>query len=1779
MTPTDPENEWPADDPADFVIGLQRQPVNSAIAGLDGIPEDAARSLELSQVTGAPPELISGDLENFEYQHKAALTSELVRNNQFLQNYINNNPLASQLSNDDWGQLDAVSQAVQRFQRSRAGQILNLPSSTLAAGAKGFAEGFGQEPMGQWLPTDPKINRLAWAEMTAIGYPMEAAGRVFSGLLEAAHQVTQQVQVAAGADEDAAERRSRELTAIVEAELGGLSGRHPMPEIPEDAVRKVSDAIRSAKPYLDSGVAPPVGIDPLIDQIHKDQTKADLRALDDAFSEAQKSATKERSPEVFANFIREHTDARIGISAEGVQALYGDKLPEAGDGKLGWIPDIERQYNVALAGGGDIEVPLADWLAKADPEVAKEVHDFLRVRPGGLTAEEAKAPLAQKEVEEEPQPVEPVDAVRQASRLEPTFEPSNLDRITQAARARETQWHIFSSEGGKDIAYALPKEEWTSKEDRIVTALSSYLKSIAPKFNPERVVATRGLELGGEPVLGLYQGFYDAEPLIFYALHNSEGQFRLPENILGTVRHEAIHYLYRNGFFTPEEWSSLTKAAEEQDWIGKHDVAGRYEGEHQYLLEEAIAHEFQEWNLKPRSTHIAADVFLRMREALLKIAEKVKAVLGFDSKVEDIFHRIESGEIGGREPTGAPEAAGPAAQVEDPFEKAAAIGMTRDQYERYLKLIERRNAEDAEHQAALGRKRAEETQTKEWKENESNVHASVAADVRNRPDIAADLLLRDGTLFGRKVGRVRLDADALTAEQRKGLPDDYYGPGGINPDEAAGLFGYQSGDALVGALSRLEQERRVEGLTPAAHLTKLINVETERQMRRQFGTLEDSILEEAKDHVLGQTQLDLLHEEMVALGTKAGGQTTISKADLQGWVKQEFDRTPIGRHSTDKYLAAAGRAGTKAEQALLEERPQDAFKAKQEQYISILLAREAKRLEKQRGQFDRLAKRFSRREVAGVPPEYTNWVHDILMRTGNVVRRSIQDLQEAIGRETSGTLEAFTHEKNYNSAIWEQDENAPSDFQQMPVAPFLFDPNYRRQVDDMSPEEFRAVHNSVKTIIKNGQEENKVTVAGEKQDLRRVVDTMVEQLDSILEKKSIESRETKGFTHVVKTAWASLLQIESIFNRFDRGNPKGIFRKAITGPIFEGSNSLNTLETKYSKLYKGVPNFPNKKEMRKLVSNPFFKDDPTDSESDFRTLTRGHILSILQNVGNAGQLDKLARGYRIEDKDALMRWLFSVTTKEDWDRAQALGDIFEKAFEESAQMYHSLSGVSPEKIDLRPIQTPFGEYRGWYHPIVYDPIRPGTSRKLMGPNPLEDGSYYRAATPSGYTKRRTGYAAPIQLSFDFVPARLKTMLNDIAMRPVVTQVAKVFYDPKFQTAITRYYGKEVKDLLIPYLKDITGQKQYKDAAQSTALRVLEAARQNLTATLIGLNPTTVAKHAPTAAMLSIKEVGAVNFLNEVRQLFSMNDELGERNWSFAMRESEELQRRHRNWQETLTGAQADVFGENTLRNSVIKFGATPVAFSDLLSAVPTWLAAYKAQVRDGVEHGDAVTFANTAVRRAHGSSAIAARPRVMRGGALAQFATPFYTFFNEMFQRQYEMAWRAKDALGEFSEGNYREGLKEVPNLMGGLWAYVVFPALIEQMVSPIVTGNEPSAVKAVMWGGRTIASSLPIVRDLAEAFLGGHDPSIGLYSTAAKMATDVFRDVGKGEISMNKVHAGKTIRHFITLVGALTGLTNAQMGKTGEFVYDYSTSKQVPRSTGDIIRGLWTGNIKEQRR
>src|SRR6266478_3887297 len=402
------------------------------VASLDADPEQASRSLELEEASGVPATSIYGDVDGFERQHKAAMGSAIISDNVHIADYLNSHPMAPRLSHDDLGQLDEASQSIQGIGvESHLAKWLKDDSIS-----QSFMKGFGDQPIDtrrfyqgfvsqhdiDWaLHTTRLQSATAGAASQVVGLGeigMEGLSRVTSGLLHMGFD---------GMSAIFGESAARDLTAMAEMAMmrgdigvkaggGGASGPLARMEQNTKLFKDLYNALQIADHFPEGEPLP--GVHPLIDTAKAEQAKTDAKALKDALSESTKAATRDRSADYYSRFARINEavgDREIGIDAEAVRALYGDKVPEVGDNILGWVPDLAERLAAAEGIGGDIRVPLADFLARVDPDVAKELHDNLRLRDGGLTVEETRG-LQSKEVI-----ADPLQLVRGSGGLEPQF--------------------------------------------------------------------------------------------------------------------------------------------------------------------------------------------------------------------------------------------------------------------------------------------------------------------------------------------------------------------------------------------------------------------------------------------------------------------------------------------------------------------------------------------------------------------------------------------------------------------------------------------------------------------------------------------------------------------------------------------------------------------------------------------------------------------------------------------------------------------------------------------------------------------------------------------------------------------------------------------------------------------------------------------------------------------------------------------------------------------------------------------------------------------------------------------------------------------------------------------------------------------------------------------------------------------------------------------------------------------------------------------------------------
>lgn len=131
------------------------------------------------------------------------------------------------------------------------------------------------------------------------------------------------------------------------------------------------------------------------------QATRDAAFLERLNGAAADSATRERAPDAFARFVEQQANGSpvetLYIPAAKVRELYQRvgldpfEITDDDDPVFGFLPDRRQQLEQGLATGGDVAVPLAQYISKlAGSDLHNALKDDIRVRPDGMTLREAR---------------------------------------------------------------------------------------------------------------------------------------------------------------------------------------------------------------------------------------------------------------------------------------------------------------------------------------------------------------------------------------------------------------------------------------------------------------------------------------------------------------------------------------------------------------------------------------------------------------------------------------------------------------------------------------------------------------------------------------------------------------------------------------------------------------------------------------------------------------------------------------------------------------------------------------------------------------------------------------------------------------------------------------------------------------------------------------------------------------------------------------------------------------------------------------------------------------------------------------------------------------------------------------------------------------------------------------------------------------------------------------------------------------------------------------------
>lgn len=1089
--------------------------------------------------------------------------------------------------------------------------------------------------------------------------------------------------------------------------------------------------------------------------------------------------------------------------------------------------------------------------------------------------------------------------------------------------------------------------------------------------------------------------------------------------------------------------------------------------------------------------------------------------------------------------------------------------MTDDEFTAYQESTV--GARDAAHDALLAKAMSavKRRVTKEYKDRRATIAADVATEIDARPEFRALADARKAPLDAVWI-RETLGEDA-PAMLPKGVPP-IYKDGGVNPDEAAELSGFTSGEEMVRALMGVETARRQlrEGGDQRSVRQALIDQQADALMMERYGDpfTDGSIEEEALATIHNDQQGEVIASELRVLARSTGQRVTpyrIAKDWAARTVRDGRVADVASRSAIQRYQRAASKAGKAAMDAVIAGDNVEAFRQKQAQMLNNALISEAKRAADEiEAAVARMSKVASKRTMASVDQDYLERAQGLLEQV-DLKQRS----QRFLDRQES--YEAWAREQ----------EEAGRDLARPPsFSATLGTTNWSR----LTVDQLIGLDETVKQIMHLGRLKQKLIDAKEERDYEAVVGEAEAQIEALVDAGKLkalpESRTflQPGFFADIKaqilSVDASLLKMETVFDWLDGGG-FGMFKRVVFQRIVDAQERRRKMTRQIvDALAKAQAEVP--KDVRKRWSQKVTLSfiDPRNGRP--AVMTRDQLISMALNLGNEGNAKKLAGGYGWSEQ-SMLDMLNRELTAEEWGYVQKVWDAIDVLWPEIAAVERRVNGVEPEKVEAREVQTNAGVLRGGYYPVVYDTSRDLRVEKntAISADQLFSSAYKRANTRAGSTNERTEVRdMPILLSPAVLSRHINEVVHDITHRETLMDAHRFLNDARIVKAVRGVMGEDIQKQFNPWLQHIANEFAHDAQGMSALEKGLKAIRTN--ATFVGLAYRASTIMLQVTGFIQTAEVIGAQWMAQGVYSFARDHHLS---YQFVLENSQEVAAR----MDTMDRDMRDMLDtESRLGKGVSAIkanGFVLIGVVDRFVSVVSWIGAYNKAVSRGDADAQAIAYADEVVRKSQGSGSAKDVASMVRGKGVAgeamKMITPFYSFMSAYYQRQRTLA-------RDYGTAFRTKSISDFPDLMGRTVMLYVLPVLATALLKGEGPDDDDEESYTAWLMGAIAANALgpiPIARDAANIAIKGFGSDVSsvdrFVGSTSRVITDAKR-LSEGD------ETKRATRNAMEAAGYVGAPTSGQMAATTQFIVDVFGGDQHPEDWGDWWEGLTKGKIKE---
>lgn len=1131
------------------------------------------------------------------------------------------------------------------------------------------------------------------------------------------------------------------------------------------------------------------------------------------------------------------------------------------------------------------------------------------------------------------------------------------------------------------------------------------------------------------------------------------------------------------------------------------------------------------------------------------------------------------------------------------FDSAAAAGMSGQEFAAYRNLLEQSRTEAFDALLYKTMERIRRQRTVAYQEERERVRLELAPEIKARPEFRAlDLIRGAGEEYlpldrAGVIERVGQDAIAALPAGRPGKPTVKVG--GASPDLVAERAGFADGrlmlEALLGVQAR-HKELVAKGDGRSVY-DEALDVATERAMTERHadvfdnGSIEDEALELIHSDAGAQRLAMEVRQLSRKLDASVQGDAVPAPLDVvNAWAERVVREGKISDQASaaavDRHRKAEGKASRAAERAYLDGDFETAFREKQKQMMANALYRAARDA---KNNVDVIARRLDRlaksRGLKGLDPEYLDRIHELL-ENYDLRRRTQADLRE---RESFEKWAKKQEEAGIEVFIPER----------LTLAGNV---NFTK----LKYEDLVALDDAVQSLAHLGREKSRLKLDKEERDFNEIV--MEAEAAALALPMRKWSNERNPEPSRIRGLDAMLTKVEFLADQLDGGNPNGVFNRVLVQQATACANEKERLVRKVveplAKLYLDAPKAQQKRWAQRIAVPEFVSINPETKELVPTTFLRSELIAVALNIGNKSNLEKMLAGETMAlpelqraahgwTEEKVMTVLNRELNEEDWTFVEAVWKNVNSLWPDIVRSEREITGVTPEKIEGRPVETPYGVIQGGYYPLVYDPAR----SQIAADNSADDaakllGQMGRSvATPKGHTISRTSAALPITFSLERV---LFNHVNRVATRIAygryVRDALKFIGDSRIRRIVDQHAGLEYHKQLKPWL-----QRQLNEAALDTntlaALdRILRQFRVNAQIVWMGFRVTTMisqlagwnnsaAQIGPKYLLKGMSETA--RNMGEIRNfVFENSPEMAGRAQAFDRdvrafyEDARKAGRRDgKTWLDRVAAADHALGLDKVRAAAFWGIGMIDV----YLVAMPTWIGAYRKALDEGMTVDEARAYGDKAVRESQGAGRSKDLAAVQDAGEAVRVLTLAYSYFSVQYNKQRETIHAARS-------GDWRRAAMNV------FWIMMAAP-----VASAFMTGDWPDEEDQdidgwIAWAMRKMFfglwSGVPVVRDLAgkwERQASGKfsgDIQAPVYEAFAQIERPAQEAI---KLAKGEEPSDRWLRNTITPIGYFVGLPTGQVGTTAQYLHDVATGDQRPQGAGDVVRGLAKGPQKDQ--